>query len=1069
MVAGLRRMLDLFKIRARARLLPAMLCLVGLIAPPGLAMAKQSPARLLDGMNDAGAWRVSRSDQVAAALHDDHGALRLDFDFNGVAGYAALRRPMPIDFKGNFALSLRVRGEAPDNTLQVKLIDASGDNVWWIKRPNFVFNGKWQTIRAERRRIAFAWGPAQDRSLHRIAAVEIAVAAGKGGRGRVWFDDLTLQPLPPVRTTWPAPVVRASSALPQAPAALAMDRNGATAWRSDPAGGARQTLDIDFGAPRPFGGLVLHWLPRCQARQYAVQFSGDGRHWRTVRRVRDGNGGTDPLLLTDSQTRYVRLALEDGPDGSYGLSEIDVEASEWGADPNLFFEALARTGRHGLYPRGFSGQQSYWTIVGVDGGGAHAALMSEDGAVELSRGGFSLEPFLIDGGHLLTWADVHTIQALDDGYLPMPGVTWQTADVNLHIAAFAAGDQRTSSLHTDYTAENRTDHPREVILVLAVRPFQVNPPAQFLNTPGGVSPIHRLAWVNGAVDVEGRPRVFPLQTPEGFVAASFDAGGVVASLDKGHPPASSRVDDSFGFASGALLFRLTLPPHGRRTINVLAPLSGHLQVPKAARRSPALWTAQQREAVAAGWRTRLDAVRLHLPASAQALGDTVRTALAHILISRDGPALQPGTRSYARTWIRDGAMMCEGLLRLGRADVVDDFIRWYAPHQFDTGKVPCVVDARGADPVPENDSPGEMIFTIAELFRFTHDRAALEVLWPHVVRAFEYMERLRASERSDANRTPGRLADFGLMPASISHEGYAAKPVHSYWDDFWALKGYDDAVDLARALDKRDETRRMTAARDQFRSDLEASLRNAVAHYGIDYLPGSAELGDFDPTSTTVALSPGDEQARLPQELLNKTFSRYWDKFLGRRGSDTWSDYTPYELRIVGAFTRLGRRDCVGELLDFFMADRRPAAWNGWAEVVRRDARTPGFIGDMPHAWIASDYIRSVLDMLAYRRTADQAMVLAAGVPAPWLKNEGIGIANLHTPWGRLSYSLRRDGDRLHLRIDAQGLPPGGFVLPWPYAAAPAAPQIEGRGAEWRDGALHVFAAQADIRIRVEP
>ena len=30
---------------------------------------------------------------------------------------------------------------------------------------------------------------------------------------------------------------------------------------------------------------------------------------------------------------------------------------------------------------------------------------------------------------------------------------------------------------------------------------------------------------------------------------------------------------------------------------------------------------------------------------------------------------------------------------------------------------------------------------------------------------------------------------FGLLPESISHEGYSSKPMHSYWDDFFALQG----------------------------------------------------------------------------------------------------------------------------------------------------------------------------------------------------------------------------------------------------------------------------------------
>src|SRR3546814_4589900 len=102
------------------------------------------------------------------------------------------------------------------------------------------------------------------------------------------------------------------------------------------------------------------------------------------------------------------------------------------------------------------------------------------------------------------------------------------------------------------------------------------------------------------------------------------------------------------------------------------------------------------------------------------------------------------------------------------------------------------------------------------------------------------------------------------MPASISHECYSAKPMHSYWDDFWALRGYKDAVEVAKVLGKDDEARRMAASRDQFRKDLYASIRVATQAHGIDFIPGAAELGAFDPTSTTIALAPGGEQGRLP-------------------------------------------------------------------------------------------------------------------------------------------------------------------------------------------------------------
>ncbi len=1035
-------------------------------AAPALSSANEGPSRLLDGFDNVKVWRVSSSDDVDATLGADHGAIRLDFDFNGVSGFASLHRELPLSFSGNYALSLRVRGESPVNTLQVKLIDASGDNVWWINRPDFSFNGRWQTVRAERRQIEFAWGPTKERTLSKTAALEITLAAGKGGRGRIWLDDLRFEQLPPPRTTWPVPVVRASSELPQAAAAKALDGIAATSWRSDPTKGPRQNLEIDFGAPRPFGGLLLHWLPGREAARYAVQFSDDGFNWRTVLRVTDGNGGEDPLLLTESCTRYVRLALEDGPAQAYDLSEVEVKDLAWGASPNRFFEALAKTRRRGLYPRGFSGEQSYWTVVGVDGGGADSALISEDGAVELGKGGFSIEPFLMADGRLLTWADVSVAHALKDGCLPIPSVIWKTPDLTLSIEAFAAGDRVNSHLLTSYTVQNRTGAARDVTLVLASRPFQVNPPTQSLNTPSGVSPIHKLAWSGSALEVNGRPRVFPLQKPDAFVAGSFFAGDVVARLAAGEPPCTSYAVDGFGYGSGAMLFHLALPAYGRSSVNFLAPLSGALPALDGAQHNPEAWTAQERDAVVAQWRAKLNQIGLRLPESAQAIADTLRTSLAYILISRDGPALQPGTRSYARTWIRDGAMISEALLRMGRTEVVHDFIGWYAQHQFKSGKTPCCVDARGSDPVPENDSPGEFIFTVAELYRFTHDRAALKRLWPHVMRTVDYMEHLRGAEGAPADRASQRRAYYGLMPASISHEGYAAKPVHSYWDDFWALKGYDDAVDLARALGEPGEAERMAAARDRFRSDLLASIRTTVKQHDIDYLPGSAELGDFDAASTAIAFSPCGEQDWIPQGLLDNTFARYWREFTARReGRTDWDEYTPYELRTLAAFIRLGRRDRVQALLGFFLADRRPAPWNGWAEVVRRDPRKPGFVGDMPHAWIASDYIRSVLDMFAYQRSRDGALILAAGLPTAWLEGEGAGISGLRTPWGRLDYRLWREADHLRLCLDAEALPPGGFVMKWPYGGTPGEAHINGQAVLWHGGELHIDAAHAEVII----
>jgi hypothetical protein len=103
----------------------------------------------------------------------------------------------------------------------------------------------------------------------------------------------------------------------------------------------------------------------------------------------------------------------------------------------------------------------------------------------------------------------------------------------------------------------------------------------------------------------------------------------------------------------------------------------------------------------------------------------------------------------------------------------------------------------------------------------------------------------------------------------------------------------------------------------------------------------------------------------------------------------------------------LGERQRAQEAMAYFYGDRRPEGWKQWAEVVVRDAREPRFVGDMPHGWVASDHVRSVLDLFAYEDETERSLVLAAGVPMEWLRGKGLSIRDLRTPYGRLSWTAR--------------------------------------------------------------
>jgi hypothetical protein len=320
-----------------------------------------------------------------------------------------------------------------------------------------------------------------------------------------------------------------------------------------------------------------------------------------------------------------------------------------------------------------------------------------------------------------------------------------------------------------------------------------------------------------------------------------------------------------------------------------------------------------------------------------------------------------------------------------------------------------------------------------------------------------YMDSLR-HERMTAQYTVGANKPFyGLLPQSISHEGYSAKPMHSYWDDFFALRGFKDAAFIARELGK-PEAGKFAEIRSSFRANLFESIRQVVIQRKIDYIPGSVELADFDATSTTIAVSPGGEAGRLPGPLLLRTFDKYFQAAHQRAlGVKPWDAYTPYELRTVGVHVQLGQRARAHELLDFFFKDQRPAAWHQWAEVVYRDPKTPKFIGDMPHTWVGSDYIRSFLDMLAYERESDSSLVIGAGVRDEWVKEDpGLRVSNLSTEYGPLNYDMRAIGKVVTINLRAGiRMPPGGIVIYSPLDQPILSAAVDGvpvgiRGAEVR-------------------
>ena len=439
------------------------------------------------------------------------------------------------------------------------------------------------------------------------------------------------------------------------------------------------------------------------------------------------------------------------------------------------------------------------------------------------------------------------------------------------------------------------------------------------------------------------------------------------------------------------------------------------------------------------WSKKLNPVSITLPDPE--IFNTLRANLGYVFVNKDGPAIQPGSRAYEAAWIRDGAMTSLSLLRMGYFQEVKEYIDWYAQHIYPDGRVPAIIiiGRNEINPVKEYDSQGEMIFAIWQYYQYTKDRKFLEEKFPVVLQSLKYLEALHKQRVTDEylNASGDKRRFYNILPNSVSHEGYYPEPGnHSYWDDFWALRGWKDGYSIAKTLGKNDLLKWMASEEKDLSTGTYESMLKTIKDKNINYLPGCAELGDFDTSSTAIAIMVADEMKNLPEPYFSNTFDKYYDTVIQRLNPNWKGSFSPYEIRIVQAFLLMGQKDRAHTLLDYLLTCRRPLPWRQWPEALYfPDYRENGYIGDMPHTWVGSGYVSTIRNLLVYEK--DEKLVLADGVNEKWLDSkDGVAIKNFPTIFGTINYQLKKSGNILVLSVSGDAKPKDGFVFPSPIKSA---------------------------------
>jgi len=839
----------------------------------------------------------------------------------------------------------------------------------------------------------------------------------------------------------------------------AIDGDMCTRWSSkfiDP-----QWISIDLCESKTINRVILHW-EKAYGKYYQIHVSQDGETWYKVFSTDNGgNGKQDVIMCTDVITfttdvitfapisaRYVRMGgILRGTQWGYSLWEFEVfETEALPIDPIPFPPVPNR-----YYPRWFYyNELNYWTVVGSPDSEAES-LFSDDGMIgnpkrDFCLGppltiGFSLMPYLTTTieGKLITAFDTETItHSLEDGYLPFPEVKWYYKDIEFSQKVFPyqanEGDSRN---YIWYSLENKGTSTVSGKLYLTIRPFQVTPWWMF----GGLEKIWSIEEMEGSnrFKINGNNGFSAITVPDDFGAIAYEDGGIIDDvmdfIGKGVLPPTTTVTSTGGYASAALAYTYSLAPGGKQDFMFVIPMDKSIDdsdLPSTP--TEVLSAFDESKAMRKGI---LDNIEIDLPN--QDIVNTFKSNVAYILVQKDGEALQPGSGSYDRSWMRDGADMGAALLRTGHFTTeVKDYLGWVADFQREDGLIPPVIYSEGCTATVPNewDSQGEFIFLVSEYYKFTQDRAFLEQTFPNVVKALEFLEDLR-KQRLTPEYENTRF--YGILPPSICHEGYPEPGKHCYWDDFWALKGWQEAREMAVELERYDLIPWIDKEYQDFSNCLVNSIKRTRSELCIEYIPGSADDGDFDATSTAVSVWP-TEQTDLLKEggllpALEYTLDKYYQEtFLPRLEQGLQFGYTPYEMRTAIAYLMLGQKDKALEMLNYFLKDRRPLEWNHWAEVVHPGYRDPEYIGDMPHSWIGAIYINLVRSLFVYEK--DEELIFGSGIDEKWLEEqEQIKIDGFPTYFGDIGYTLSSQGDVLTVNFSMTNTnTEQGFVFKSPFS-----------------------------------
>jgi len=387
------------------------------------------------------------------------------------------------------------------------------------------------------------------------------------------------------------------------------------------------------------------------------------------------------------------------------------------------------------------------------------------------------------------------------------------------------------------------------------------------------------------------------------------------------------------------------------------------------------------------------------------------------------PSFHVGPTIYRGLFLADGAFMLELATILGRVEEARAGIDYLQGFEMPGGGFN-VIDTY----YKEN---GIAMFAIIRHARLTGDREWLRTKWATIqgcVRRIQSLRRLTMTDPSAPNA--------GLLPAGAFCDGGVfnnGRPFADYSNSAWCLSGLKWAAEAADWMGETEDAAAWHAEygdfRETFRKAAEKDLRDDGK--GNQYLPTVQGNGDnHTPARGQWAFCHSVYPGGIYEQGDPIALGNLWmlcDSMVEGVVLDTgwmhgglWPYFSSF---LAHALQWQGFGPEVPQILYDFANHSCPTLV--WREEQKPQGLGYEEVGDMPHNWASTEFLRMIVHMLQIDR--DDELHLLEGVPEGWVQPGMVTRLNgIQTPFGSIDLAVEGVADGVKIRLafaDESNLP----------------------------------------------